>query len=103
MSSVYFHPAKVAQRTPERVAYTIDTAPYGGSPTSVVCTLYQVAAGARTDVTTTNLSGSPTTSGDTITTPLVDSLAAGASYILEVKFVSGGNTWAPLLQILGEL
>lgn len=100
--SIFFQPMKVAQRTPERIAYTTDTAIYGGSPTSPECTLYQVAAGARADVSDDHLSGLPTVSGDVITTPLVYDLVAGASYLLEVKFVAGGNTWAPLLQIVGE-
>lgn len=103
MSSIYFSPRTVVQRPPERVAYTCDTAIYGGAPTGVVCAIYQVTVDGLVDVSATKLAGSPAVTGDVIATPRVVALDAGTTYLLEIKFVAGGNTWAPLLEIKGVL
>lgn len=88
------------QRPPESVAYTVDTASYGGSPTSVAVALYRVsAAGAQTDVSGTELVGSPSVVGHIITTPRVGPLAANLVYLLQVTFTAGGSIWSPACYI----
>lgn len=99
--SVYFRPELVEQRPIERVAYSCDTAAYGGSPSSPSATLYSVASDGTRTPDATKLSGSASVSGDVVTSPLVINLVAGTNYLLELSFVCGGNTWAPLLQIRG--
>lgn len=69
--------------------YTLDTAPWGGSPASVEVALFD---GDYDDVTAEKLSGSAVVGGDTITTPMVRGLAAGSTYRLEIKFVVDGRT-----------
>jgi hypothetical protein len=99
--SVFLSPRLVDQRPPERVAYTINATIYGGSPTGVVVTLWEVTTAGNVDVSSTNLSGAATVDGNVITTPLVIDLVPGTNYLVEIKFTAGGNTWAPLGQLRG--
>lgn len=85
----------------EKKQFTLDTAPWGGSPTSPVCTLWDITI-SETDVSGTNLSGSASPSGDIITTPLVQSLTADHTYLLEIKWTKGSETNAALLIIHGR-
>ena len=85
------------QGVDEEVAYTLTTTPWGSSPSNESVKLYSFDGSTFTDVTSTNLSGSASVSGDVITTPRVISLEADTKYRLEIKFTSGGNvyeTWA---------
>lgn len=88
----------------EILAYLVTTTPWASSPTSPTVKLfsYDFDAETYTDVTATKLSGSPSISGDVITTPVVTSLAAGTRYRMEVKFVVAGNTWEAYFWIHGE-
>jgi hypothetical protein len=93
----------IEQGKDERIAYTLTTTPWGGSPSSVSCTLYKISPnGALTDVSGTNLTGSASTSTDDIISPTVISLTAGSNYRLEFKFVSGGKTLEPYLIIVAK-
>lgn len=97
---------QVRQRPTEEIARTVDTADYGGSPSSVAVTLEHIATGgvalpAPVDVSNTKLAGSATVASDVITTPLVTDVVAGSLYRLTVQFVAGGNTYAPYVLILG--
>jgi hypothetical protein len=98
-----FQERAVDQRPTERIAYTVDTTPYGGTPTSVAVSLFSVASidAAGTDVSGSKLSGDAAVVGNVITTPLVISLEATGSiiYRLQVQFVCGGSTFAPVLYI----
>jgi hypothetical protein len=87
------------QRPDERVAYqvTIDTS--YPTPSSPVCTLWDLSD--NTNVTSTKLSGSAAINGQVFTSPLVIALIAGRPYRLEFQFVSGGNTYEPYLKISG--
>lgn len=80
------------QGVDEIIAYQVDTSlwPGTGDPASVVVKLYQMPA--YTDVSSTNLTGSNSVSGDIITTEFVTSLSEGVQYRLEVKWVKSGNT-----------
>lgn len=103
MSEVLFLESPRHQRPAEAIAYTVDTARYGGSPTGVAVTLVEVAAdGAETDRSGANLDGSATVAGHVITTPRVAALVAGRRYRLQVLFTAGGSTWAPILYIHGK-
>lgn len=90
------------QRPDERVAYEVTLADSYTSPSSPVCTLYSIVAGTETDVTATNLSGSPSIVGQAFTSPLVIGLTAGTTYRLEFQFVSGGSRFEPYLLIEGR-
>lgn len=87
------------QRPDERVAYqvTIDTT--YPTPSSPLCTLWDLTD--TTDVTATKLSGSAAIVGQVMTSPLVIGLVVGRVYRLEFQFQSGGNTFEPFLKIKG--
>jgi len=86
----------------ERIAYTVDTGDWGGTPTAVDVKIYTYNGIAYTDTTTTNLSGAASVVADVITTPLVIALVAGVTYRLEIRFTSGGNVYEPFMQIVGQ-
>ena len=87
------------QGVDEEAAYTVDTSTWGGSPSAVSVVLKDSNGD---DVSSTNLSGSASVSGDIITTPVVKSLTADSRYRLEVKFTSSGNILEAYGYIYGE-
>ncbi len=90
MSSIReFRESPWEQGIDEERYYTLDTAPWGGSPAWVEVALFD---GDYDDVSEVKLSGDVVVSGDMITTPLVRCLAAGSTYRLEIKFVVDGRT-----------
>ena len=93
--------SKLLQGADEKIAYQLTTTPWGSTPTSIVVKCYDVTT-AREDVTSTNLSGTASATGDVITCPVLQSLTAGNSYRLEIQFVSGGNTWEAYAIIQAE-
>ena len=72
----------------EQIQYVLTTTPWGSSPTSPTVTMYNEAG---TDVTSTNVSGSASASGDEITTGTIKSLTSGTRYRMEIKFTCGSN------------
>jgi hypothetical protein len=92
MSNREFTQSPIEQGTEEEIAYTLDTTPWGASPSVVVPKVFDVTYGAREDVTATMMpAGSASVVGNVITLPKLKSLVAGHTYRLEVKFTSGGN------------
>lgn len=79
------------QGVEERISYVIPTTPWGSSPTGVVVKGYDTTD--MSDASSTIFFGSASVSGDNITTPAVVSLTEGRTYRIEVKFVSGGDTF----------
>jgi len=92
----------VPQGEDETVYYRLTITPWGGTPVSVAVKLYDVTKGARTDVSSTKLSGAATVNGDMITTPGVTGLVEGHVYRLEIKFISSGNTLEAFGSIVAE-
>ena len=84
----------------EKKAFTLDTTPWGGSPATPVCTLWDITTG-ETDVSGTSLSGAASVAGAIITTPLVQLLTAGSHYLLEIKWTKGSDINAALLIVHG--
>lgn len=84
----------------EKKAFTLDTTPWGGSPATPVCTLFDITD-VETDVSGTKLSGSASVAGAIITTPLVQLLTVGSQYLLEIKWTKGSDINAALLIIHG--
>ncbi len=89
-----------AQGVDERIAYSLTTTPWGSTPTSVVVKLKIWPEGK--DVTAEHTSGSASTIGDVITTPLIIGLENGVHYRLEIQFVVSGNTFKAYALISGE-
>ena len=88
MSVREFRESPWEQGADEARDYTLDTAPWGGSPSSPVVTVYDADG---EDVSEYVLTGSASVSGDTITTPVVGGLAAGREYRLEIMFTVEGR------------
>ena len=93
---------ELRQGEDESIAYTLTTTPWGSTPTAIAVKAYDVTNSTRVDVSTAVLSGVVSTSGDVITLPLLQSLTAGKTYRLEVKFVSGGNTFEAYAVVVAE-
>lgn len=78
-----------SQGEDEQIVYTIDTANWGGTPTSPAVV---VKKSDGTDVTATVMpTNSPSVSDDVITLSTLKLLTAGIVYRVEIKFTSGGN------------
>lgn len=92
------------QGADERVAYSIDTSTWGGTPTNVTATVKTINLDDTfTDVTATVMpTNSPSVAGDIITLSLLRGLTAGVRYRVEVQFTSGGNLYEPYFVVLGE-
>lgn len=88
----------------EEVAFWINSLPWGGTPTSVTVKVFDVTAGAYTDVTSTVMpSGSASVVGNVINLPVMKAVTAEHIYRLEVKFTSAGNKVECWGLIFGEL
>jgi len=90
------------QGADEQIAYQLTTTPWGSTPTSVDVKCYDITTGARTDVTSTNMTGTASVAGDVITCPKLTALTAGSTYRVEVKFTSGGNVWEAYFIVKAE-
>ena len=75
--------------------WTVTTTAWGSTPTSPSVVAYDITDGSRLLVSGSVLSGSPSVSGDIITTPCILSLSPGHLYRFDVGFQTGGKTlWA---------
>jgi hypothetical protein len=97
----FFSPQRVSQREVEEIAYSFSTADFGSSPTDVSFRIYKSINDSLTDVSSTCLGGPGSVAGAVITTPLVRNISPDTTYILEITFTIGGNTWSPILHIRG--
>lgn len=82
----------IYQGEDEKIAYRLTTTPWGTSPTDVSVSFYDITYGGRVSANAF-LSGVASVSGDVITCPIIQGLIPNRKYRLEIKFVSGGNTW----------
>lgn len=83
----------------ERIAFVIDTANWGGTPTSPAVVVKDVTAGWE-DVTSTVMpSGSASVDADDITLPLLRDLTKNHEYRVEVKFTITGNLCEAFIKV----
>lgn len=87
------------QGNDESIAYVFDWSNVG-TPTSPECTLTDILG--QTDLSSTNLSGSASVSGDNVTSPLVTALSAGVQYRLTCTVTISGNTFSSYQVIICE-
>lgn len=94
------------QGSGEEIAYALTTTPWGSNPNSVSVTVYDVTAARGdenwTDVTSTTTSGTASTVGDVITTPLIVGLTPGHLYRIEIAFRTGAQRFVAWLEIRAE-
>lgn len=91
----------IVQGEDEKIIYSIDTSPWGGAPASPTVTVKNLTT--NVDVTNTVTSGGASVAGDVIALPLIQSLVAGNTYRVEVKYSSAGNTFETWFQIQAEV
>lgn len=104
MISREFIESPMPQGRNEALAYRLTSTPWAVSPTSPAVAIYShdPDTDTYTDVSSTKLVGSPSISGDVITTPLVYALTPGTKYRVEVRFTVSGNTFEPFGWIHAE-
>jgi len=92
------------QGADETIVYKITTTPWASNITTLSSKIYSYsfADGSYTDVTSANMTGSTTSSGDVVTLPAIAGLSANIRYRVEVKFSSSGNTFEPYFWIYGQ-
>ena len=84
----------IEQGADEQIIYSLTITPWGSSPTSISCKVYDITENTRTDVTTTVMpTNSPVATGDVIALSPLKLLTAGNTYRVEVKFTAGGNVF----------
>lgn len=97
----------VTQGVHERISYTIDTTPWGGSPSAVSVTVYNYSTRSTEDefnVTDTVMpTNEPTVDEDTITLSPLYSLTAGIRYRITIQWSNAGNTFETYAYIDAEL
>lgn len=86
----------LSQGEDEIITYTLDTTPWGNSPTSVAVVVFDVtgavATSGWTDVTTTVMPvNSPSVVGNVITLSPLKLLTDGHIYRIEIRFTCSGN------------
>jgi hypothetical protein len=88
------------QGTSEKIAYTLDTTPWGGSPENAAVAILDQDG---TDVSEDHFeAGDCAVEGNIITFPRLINLAAGKKYKLKASWVSFGNEWGAFLIINGQ-
>jgi hypothetical protein len=99
---MYVNESPVKQSPDESIAYQITTTPWGSTPSAVAMYVYDISTpGVETDVTSTVVQGSTSTSGDVITTKRIRLLTAGKTYRCDVQFTdSDSNIWECSFKIL---
>ena len=83
--------ARENQRPNELIARTLDVSAVGSGPTSPTLKVYEITSTAAVDVTSAVASGTPSVSGNIITTQKVGTLTDGKMYQVELKFTLSGN------------
>ena len=86
----------------ETIVYLLTTTPWASDPTSPSAKIYSFIDDAYTDVTSTNMSGTASATGDVITLPAVGSLVVDTRYRIEVQFTVSGNIFEPFAWIDAE-
>lgn len=96
---------RVAKESPllqgvsEQILYSLDTAPWGGTPVVSSIKAYDATG---VDVSATVLTGGSSVNGNVITLPKLKSLTAGAIYTVKILFTSGGNTLEAKFVVIGD-
>ena len=80
------------QSVAESVIRSVDTLPWGGTPTSPAVDVFDEEDYTTSVKVTVMPSGTPSVSTDTIILPPLTALTAGIIYRVYITFVTGGNT-----------
>lgn len=88
----------------EKIAYTITTTPWGGTPVVAAFKAYDITGPRQYDDVTATVfpSGTTSVSGDVITLPLLQALTIDHVYRVECRWTFGGNTLETFFEIVAE-
>lgn len=88
----------------ESLRYTVDTTPWGGSPTApIAITVLDVTdSPSGTDVTSSVVTGVASVQANVITTPYLGALTLNHVYHVFVRWVSGGQTLETWFELRAE-
>ena len=87
----------------ESVKYSVDTAPWGGTPTTVSHDIFD-EEDFDTSLKSSLMSGTPTVTSDVITLPALSGLTDGIIYRVTVKFtITGGSILESYFRVKAEL
>lgn len=91
----------------EAISYQLNTLPWGGTPTNVAVTIYDVTNGGYVALTGAQMTvvmptNSPTVNVHVITLSPLKDLTPRTVYRVEVKFTSGGDVWEAFFIVIGE-
>ena len=92
----------IYQGADESIVYSLTTTPWGSTPSSTAAAIFTVVGDTYANLTTTNMTGSTSVTGDIITLPAIHSLTAGTQYRVEVLFTSSGNVFEAVALIKAE-
>lgn len=87
------------QSSAESIVYSIDTAPWGGTPSAPAVDVFDEEDFATSVKSTVMPTGSPTVLVNDVFLPPVTALTEGKIYRVYVTFVSGGNTLRAYIRI----
>lgn len=92
------------QGVDEKIAYTLTTTPWGGTPVVAAFKAFDVTGPRQYDDVTATVFPTGTTSvtGDVITLPLLQALTVYHVYRVEVRWTYGGNTLEAWFEIEAE-
>ena len=90
------------QGADETIVYTLTTTPWGSTPSSTAAKIYTVIGDTLTDVTSTNMTGATSVTGDIITLPTITALVAGTLYRVEIVFTCSGNVFEAFAELQAE-
>lgn len=85
----------------ESVSYSVDTAPWGGTPISLSHDVFD-EEDYTTSLKATLMPGTPTVSVDNVVLPALSGLAEDVTYRVFITFDSGGNTLQGYFRVRGE-
>ena len=85
----------------ESALFSIDTAPWGGSPSGPTHDIFD-EEDYTTSLKTANMDGTPTLATDVINLPALHSLVAGKIYRVFVQFTSAGNVLEGYFRVKAE-
>ena len=85
----------------ESVLYSINTTPWGGTPTGTDHDIFD-EEDLTTSLKSAMMSGSSSVSADVINLPALGSVVAGKIYRVEVTFTSLGNTLVGYFRVEGK-
>ena len=89
------------QGTSESVLYSVDTEPWGGTPTAPVHDIFD-EEDYGTSLKSSLMDGVPTVATDVINLPALSGLTDGIIYRVFVRFVSAGNTLEGYFRVQAE-